>query len=118
VLPDAPTNAGSYSVVAHFHSADPNYTDANSPPTLFSITQRALTITASNENKPYGDTFTPDGSSQFTTGAGQLVNADTLPPVTLTSAGYAATATSTAPGPDYTITASAAVGAGRGNYAI
>src|SRR5207245_1673131 len=64
-----------------------------------------LDITATNESKTYGDTFTFTGS-EFTTGAGQLKNGDTVSSVALSSAGAAATAT--VAGSPYTITPSAA----------
>jgi hypothetical protein len=76
-----------------------------------------LTITASNQSKTYGTALTPAGT-EFTTGAGQLVNGNTVTSVTLSSNGYAATATVTTPGPNYSITPSAALGTGLGNYSI
>jgi hypothetical protein len=54
--------------------------------------------------------------TEFTTGAGQLVNGDGVTSVTLTSAGAATTAL--VAGSPYAITASAAVGTGLANYAI
>jgi hypothetical protein len=84
------------------------------------IDARTLNITASNQTKTYGNTFTFTGT-EFTTGAGELVNGDTVASVTLSSGGAAATATVTAPGPNYAITAGVAVfapaGAG-GNYDV
>jgi hypothetical protein len=79
------------------------------------VSPAALTITAKNQTKTYGTTFTFSGT-EFT--ASGLLNGDTLTSVTLTSAGAAATATVTAPGPNYVITASAAAGSGLGNYSI
>src|SRR5204863_417527 len=79
------------------------------------VDQKGLDITANNRNKTYGATVTFAGT-EFTTGAGQLVNGDTVTSVTLTSAGAAATAAVS--GSPYTITPSAAVGTGLGNYAI
>ena len=75
----------------------------------------ALDITANNQSKNYGDTFTFTGS-EFTTGMGQLKNTDSVVSVTLTSAGAAATAT--VAGSPYTITPSAAMGTGLANYII
>ena len=84
------------------------------------VTVRSLDITANNRSKTYGATVTFAGT-EFTTGAGQLVNGDSVTSVTLSSAGAAATATVTAPGPTYTINISAAVfspvGKG-GNYSV
>src|SRR5205085_8555839 len=82
------------------------------------LNQRPLTITATPQTKPYGQTFTPDGTSQFMTGSGQLVNGNTVGSVTLTSTGYASSATVASPGPTYEINPSAAIGTGLGNYVI
>ena len=85
----------------------------------FTVNAAPLDITATNESKTYGDTFTPNGATQFSTGSGQLKNGDVIASVTLSSAGYAPGAD--VAGSPYTITASAAVftpmGA-NGNYAI
>src|SRR5207249_3984702 len=75
----------------------------------------ALDITADNQSKNYGVTFTFTGS-EFSTGAGQLKNSDSVTSVTLTSAGAAATAT--VGGSPYAIMPSAAVGSGLSNYNI
>src|SRR5439155_140344 len=66
-------------------------------------------------SKTYGDTVAFAGT-EFTTGAGQLVNGDTVASLTLASAGAAATATVV--GSPYDITPSAAMGTGLGNYVI
>src|SRR5438445_646755 len=86
---------------------------------LFTVNAAQLDITATNESKNYGDTFTPNGATQFSTGPAQLKNGDAVASVTLSSAGYAAGA-DVANSP-YTITASAAVFTPMGastNYAI
>src|SRR5207247_350842 len=75
----------------------------------------ALDITADNQSKNYGVTFTFTGS-EFSTGAGQLKNSDSVTSVTLTSAGAAATAA--VGGSAYAIVASNAVGSGLSNYNI
>jgi len=72
---------------------------------VLTITQAALTITASNQTKTYGGTFTFAGTEFTSTG---LQNGQTIGSVTLTSAGSMATA-SVAGGP-YAIVASAATG--------
>jgi hypothetical protein len=90
-----------------------NYSISYADGTL-KVTPAALTITASNESKTYGDAFTPDGGTQFT--AAGLGNGDSVSSVTLSSAGYAATAP--VAGSPYVITASNAVGSGLGNYSI
>jgi hypothetical protein len=71
----------------------------------------ALTITADNASKVYGQTVTFAGT-EFTTAG--LVNGDTVTGVTLTSAG----ATNTAAPGGYPIVAGAAAGGGLGNYTI
>src|SRR5205807_803878 len=81
----------------------------------FTIDRKALDITANNQSKNYGDTFSFTGS-EFTVGARQLKNSDSVTSVTLTSAGAAATATVS--GSPYDITPSAAIGTGLGNYSI
>src|SRR5439155_1228204 len=81
----------------------------------FTVNAKALDITANDQSKTYGATFTFTGS-EFTTGSGQLVNGDTITTVMLTSAGAAPTATVS--GSPYDIRPSAAVGTGLGNYAI
>ncbi|MBI3174655.1 MAG: right-handed parallel beta-helix repeat-containing protein, partial [Chloroflexi bacterium] len=78
---------------------------------VLTVGQKALSITASNGSKTYGDTKTFTGS-EFT--ASGLVGSDTVTSVTLASSGAPATA---AVGP-YAITASGATGTGLGNYAI
>jgi len=103
--------AGAHSITA-VYSGDSIY-----PPSFGSFFQTVkpapLAVTADNESKTYGQTFTFAGT-EFTTGT--LYNGDTVFRVTLTSPGAAATAT--VAGSPYTITPSAAVGPGLGNYTI
>ena len=77
------------------------------------VNAAALTITANNATKTYGQTVAFAGTAFTESG---LVNTDTVTSVTLTSSGAAATAT--VAGSPYTITPSAAVGIGLGNYTI
>src|ERR1019366_9101002 len=77
------------------------------------VSNKALTITASNTNKVYGQMVTFAGT-EFT-GSG-LVNSDTVTSVSLTSAGAGPTAT--VAGSPYTIVPSAATGTGLANYTI
>jgi hypothetical protein len=83
------------------------------------VGQRALTITASDQSKTYGDTLGL-GSTAFTTSAVAagvgLVNGDTVTGMTLSSAGTPATAN--VAGSPYAITADGATGTGLGNYQI
>jgi MBG domain (YGX type) len=75
----------------------------------------ALDITATDQSKNYGEAFTFTGT-EFSTGAGELKNSDSVASVTLTSTGAAATAG--VAGSPYLIMASAATGTGLGNYNI
>jgi hypothetical protein len=93
-----------------------NYTIEYASGTL-TVDARRLTIAALNRSKTYGDLVTFTGT-EFTTGAGQLVNGDTVTSVTLTSDGAASAATVATPGPNYAIVPSAAVGTKLGNYEI
>ncbi len=77
------------------------------------VNQKALTVTANNASKTYGDNVTFVGTEFGATG---LVNGDTVTGVTLTSAGSAATAT--VAGSPYDIVPSGATGTGLGNYNI
>jgi hypothetical protein len=51
---DAPTAAGTYTVVAHFLSTNPNYPSADSAPVTFVISPAPLVITAADESMTYG----------------------------------------------------------------
>ena len=76
----------------------------------FTVNPAQLDITAADRSrKIVGIAFTFTGT-EFTTGAGQLKNTDSVASVTLTSAGAAATAG--VAGSPYAIVASAATGAG------
>jgi hypothetical protein len=80
----------------------------------FTVTPEAITITANNQTKVYGQVFTFAGT-EFTVTTGQLYNNDVLT-VTLTSAGAAQGAT--VPGSPYAIIPSAAAGTALGNYTV
>ncbi len=77
------------------------------------VTPAPLTITADDQTKVYGNTFTFAGTEFATAG---LLNSDSIDTITLTSAGAVDTAT-VAGGP-YAITGSDAVGTGVTNYDI
>jgi hypothetical protein len=79
----------------------------------FTVTPKALTITANSFGKTYGTTYSFLGS-EFTDAG--LVNGDTVSNVSLTSAGAAGT--STVAGGPYAISGSGAVGTGLSNYTI
>jgi FtsP/CotA-like multicopper oxidase with cupredoxin domain len=77
------------------------------------VTPAALTITANNASKSYGQAVTFLGTAFTSNG---LLNTDTVTSVSLTSTGAAATATVV--GSPYPIVPSAAVGSGLTNYTI
>src|SRR5207244_1134541 len=89
-----------------------SYHDASVGLTVNAI---ALDITADNQSKNYGVTFTFTGT-EFRTGVGQLEKKSSVTSVSLTSAGAAATAG--VAGSPYAIVASNAVGTGLSNYNI
>jgi type VI protein secretion system component Hcp len=106
----APTNAGTYTVVAHFSSFKPSfYTDADSSPVVFTITPAPLTITANNQSKITGEANPPFtvGYSGFVAGQGPGVLGGSLT--------FSTTATTASPPGIYTITPA---GLTSGNYAI
>jgi len=105
----------SYPIVATLADPDSklgNYTVTNPNGTL-TVTQKALTITASARTKTYGDAVTFAGT-EFTSAG--LTNGDAVTSVTLNSTG--AVATATVAGSTYPIVATAAIGTGLSNYTI
>ncbi len=80
-----------------------------------SLTKRAITITANDATKQYGETKTFAGT-EFTVTAGALAAGDSVTSVTLASDGAPAAAPYKPEG--YPITPSNAVGTGLDNYAI
>lgn len=109
------TTGSTYPIVATL--VDPNgkldnYTVNNANGTL-TVSQKALTITANNRSKTYGDVLSFAGTEFSSVG---LINADAIAGVTLASTG--ATATATVAGSTYPIVASAATGTGLNNYTI
>jgi hypothetical protein len=80
---------------------------------LLTVNPAALTITADNRTKTFGQTVTFTGTEFMAVG---LVNGDAVSSVTLNSAGAAASAT--VAGSPYSIVPSAAVGTGLANYTI
>jgi hypothetical protein len=89
----------------------PNYAFQTGSTANFTISPKALTITAKDASKTYGDTLTFAGN-EFTTSG--LVGSDSVTSVTLDSAGAAADANVNT----YDINAGSAVGSGLGNYTI
>jgi hypothetical protein len=74
----APTNSGTYTVVAAFTSSDPDYSDAQSQPATFTISAAttATTVSASASTETYGQTETLTAS--VTSAAGGTPNAGTV----------------------------------------
>ena len=103
-------NVGSYVITQDTLSLGANYALTYIGTNLV-ITPAALSITASNASKAYGQTVTFTGTEFSTSG---LQFSDSVASATLTSAG----ATSTAAVGSYPIVASAASGTGLGNYSI
>jgi formylglycine-generating enzyme required for sulfatase activity len=107
----AASNIGTYPI--HLTGGgDPNYTLSLDSGTL-SVSPAALTITAKDRGKVYGETASFAGT-EFTVAG--LLNADAVTAVTLVSTGTGAMA-DVAGGP-YAIIPSAALGIGLGNYTI
>jgi type VI protein secretion system component Hcp len=90
----APTQAGDYTVVAHFSSTDQDYASADSTPLTFNIAKATLTITVNANSKIQGETATDSGTLSG------VVNGDGIT-ASFSSIGDAASA---APG-KYTISA-------------
>jgi hypothetical protein len=113
-----PTNAsvpytGTNTLSAMFTPSDSSdYTDASNAVSLV-VTPAALTLTASNWTKTYGQSLTFSGTEFTSTG---LTNGDTVTSVVLTSAG--APASATVGSSPYTIVLGNAAGADLTNYAI
>ena len=99
------TSAGTYTFTVK--STNPTLTSTGT----LTISQAALTITANNQSKCYGQTLTFAGTEYSYSG---LVNSDAVSSVTLTSAGSGTGATSGS----YSIVPIAATGTGLSNYAI
>jgi hypothetical protein len=89
-----------------------NYTISYLPGS-FAVTPAALTITALDQSKVYGSTFT-FASTEFSSAG--LLNGDAVSSVSLASAGAAAIAG--VAGSPYAISAAGALGSGLGNYTI
>src|SRR5205085_893982 len=108
----ATANAGTYAILPSNPSGSglANYTITLAGGTL-TVNPAALTITASNQAKTYGQSLSL-GTTLFTTSG--LVNGDTVTGVTLTSSGAIATANAGT----YAILPSNPLGTGLANYTI
>ncbi|MGE3277325.1 MAG: MBG domain-containing protein, partial [Vicinamibacterales bacterium] len=104
------TDVGTYAINQGTLAASANYTLTYVGANL-TITAKALTVTADDASKVYGDTVTFTGS-EFTTAG--LFGSDSVTGVTLASAGAGASANAGS----YPIAATAAVGTGLANYDI
>ncbi|MEI6821811.1 MAG: T9SS type A sorting domain-containing protein, partial [Bacteroidota bacterium] len=101
---------GSCNILAN-QTGNANYNAATEVSQSLTINKAQLTITANNQTKPVGNSFTFTGSEFITSG---LVYSDAVSNVTLTCAG----ATSGAVANYYDIVPSAAIGTGLSNYNI
>jgi hypothetical protein len=105
-------NVGDHQTLTVNVAATANY-NAATKNVYIDVNPASLLITANNQTKTYGQTFTFAGTEFTPTG---LTNGDTVTSVTLTSAGGAATAiVGNSP---YDIVASSAQGSGLTNYTI
>ncbi|MEN6541706.1 MBG domain-containing protein, partial [Parvibaculum sp.] len=107
---NAQTGVGTYAITAS-GASDNNYTFTYANTGLLTINKAALTVTAKNQSKTYGDAFTFDGTEYTVSG---LKNSDAVTSATLTSSGAAASANAGS----YAISASNAAGTGLSNYTI
>ncbi|MGE3404662.1 MAG: YDG domain-containing protein [Vicinamibacterales bacterium] len=110
---DAPVNAGDYEVTCSTPE-DPNYEGPFTKTTTVKVGKLALTVTADDRSKTYGEALTL-GTTLFSV-SGTVIAGDGINAVTLTSAGAAANAP-VGTG-SYPITPSAATGTGLSNYTI
>jgi hypothetical protein len=114
----APINAGTYTVVAHWTSNNPNYVSADSAPATFVITPAPLSVTGITANNKVYDSTT---SASLNTGsaalAGTVYPGDT---VTLVTAGATGTFASKDVGNAITVNVAglALDGAQAGNYVV
>ncbi|TBX66369.1 hypothetical protein EZL74_11000 [Flavobacterium silvisoli] len=111
-----PTNAGTYTVtVTVAASTDGFYKSNSSAATAFSILTRALSITANNGSKTYGQTYAVGSGSTAFTSSG-LQNGETLGTITTASTG----AVNTAAAGSYSLVPSSATGGtfNAANYSI
>ena len=98
--------------------SDTNYTLASFQPGTLTITPVPLTITANNQNEPYGfgGTSAALGTTAFTY-SGQLLSSDSVTSVTLATNATHSGSSNYNVG-TWTITPSAAIGSGLSNYTI
>jgi hypothetical protein len=104
-LAGAPTNAGTYTVVARFTSSDPNYLNGSTSAT-FTISPAALTVTANALSKVYGAplpalTYT---TSAFAVAGDSLSGAPAATALATSDVGQYAITRGTLSNPNYAIT--------------
>ncbi len=107
---------GTYTIIPVFSDPQgrlPNYNPVTYVNGTLTVNPIPLIITANNQSKTYGMTFT-FGGTEFTTSG--LVNKDTVASASLASAG--AVASATVAGSTYPISISGASGTGLDNYTI
>ncbi len=100
--------SGSAYTITYSYGGDASLNSANNTTTALTVNKAALSITANNQTKTYGQTVTTSGSTQFT--SSPLQNGETIGTVTLAVSGGGDTATASVAGSPYTITPSAATG--------
>ncbi len=111
--------SGSPYTITYSYAGDALLLPANNASTALAVNPAALTVTANNQTKTYGQTVTTGaGSTQFTTSA--LQNGESVGTVTLAISSSGDTATASVAGSPYTITPSAATGGtfNSANYTI
>ena len=113
-LSTAPTNAGTYTVVAAFTSADPNYSSAHSASVTFTIGQATPSVVASDA----GGTFdgNPFPASATATGVGGLAVTGSVSFTYYVGATVSGQGSSTAPTNAGTYTVAAAFSSADANY--
>ena len=110
--------SGSPYTITYAYPGDTNYTAISNTSNVLTVSTAALSITANNDSKTYGQTKTYGaGSSAFTPSG--LQNSETIGSVTITDTNSGGLATAAAGG-SYALTPSAATGGTftAGNYAI
>ena len=110
---DGTTNAGTYTLTVTGTLTNANYQVTATSPGTWVVGRKALTVTADNQIKTYGDLFVFAGTEFSTEG---LINGDQVLRALLASDG--AINTASAAGSPYVITIGGATGTGLDNYTI
>ena len=110
---DGTTNVGTYTLTVTGTLTNANYQVTATSPGTWVVGRKALTVTADNQIKTYGDLFVFAGTEFSTEG---LINGDQVLRALLASDG--AINTASAAGSPYVITIGGATGTGLDNYTI